>query len=88
MNSTVKYKGPRHVYMTDDEVEIPMTEQSMEGQVEKMSLQTGNRVKIPDDWNDFLGIEQGDDLAILCEEDSIRIFEWSLDKLSELRDGD
>lgn len=68
----------------ENEVEIEMPEQDKEGHVEKFQLQTGNRVKIPDDWNEQLGLEEGDEIAVVCEEDRVVVMGWDLEKIKEL----
>jgi len=70
--------------MNRDEVKIPMTEESQVGEVEKFKIQTGERVKIPDEFLEEHDLEQGSKVAVVCEEDGIKIIEWTLDNLQDL----
>lgn len=70
----------------DPDVKIPMVDDNPVGDVEKLTVQTGNRVLIPKEWLEHHDLEEGDDILIVCREDGVEVMEWSLDKLTELRD--
>lgn len=70
--------------MDEDEVDITMAETDPSGQIEKYTIQTGKRVKIPDNWLEFLDLDEGDDVIVKCEDDSVVIKEWNNDNLRDI----
>lgn len=76
--------------MIEDEDGIsrrPMSEaeESMEGSIKTYTIQTGNRVKLPDDWVDDLGLEEGSEIILHHDGDSIKILENSVDNIQGLK---
>lgn len=67
-----------------DDVDIEVPEKDHSGDVEKFKIQTGSRVKIPQEWLNYLGLEVGDDIIVACEDDGILVKEWTRENLQEL----
>lgn len=66
------------------DVEIPMSSKDHSGEIEKFTIQTGGRVKIPDEWLDYLDLNEGDDVIVACGDDSVTIIEWTKENLKEV----
>jgi bifunctional DNA-binding transcriptional regulator/antitoxin component of YhaV-PrlF toxin-antitoxin module len=70
--------------MTDDAPDLRMNESDPVDEVEKYTLQTDSRVKIPEKWAHFLDIDEGDDMVLVCKEDKIIVAKWSLERIQEM----
>jgi len=70
----------------DEVPDIELKQSDSVGSIEQLTLQVGNRVKIPDEFINYLGLEEGDDVGVLCRNGSIVVIEWSIEKISEMKD--
>lgn len=67
--------------MTEEEPQIDLDKRDRTGEVEMNTLQTDGRVSIPERFYRFLGIEEGQRVLIICEEDRIEIMKGSKDNI-------
>lgn len=57
------------------------------GNIQTRRLQEQGRVDIPEHFYEHLGIDVGDNIMIVCEEDGVKIVEATVDKLSLSQNG-
>jgi len=56
------------------------------GQVKTRQLQKQGRVDLPDHFYEHLGMNVGDSIMVVCEEDGVKIVEATADKLALEKD--
>lgn len=61
--------------MGDGEPEINLDKRDPVGEIEANTLQTDGRVSIPERFYRHLGIEEGQRVLVICEENKIEIME-------------
>lgn len=71
--------------MTNEkDVTVEMPEQNYDGEIEKFTVQTNSRIKLPEEWLESLDLRIGDGVAVVHEGDHIKVFEWDRSKLTDI----
>lgn len=70
--------------MDERDVTVEMPEQDYEGEIEKLTVQTNSRVKLPEQWLDSLGLEIGDEIAVVHDGDHVKILKWTRENVKEV----
>lgn len=72
--------------MTDNDVDIELRQDEPIGDVEMVTVQSDNRLSIPERFLEYLGLNHEDNVAIICKERGIEVVEGTIDKINKVSD--
>ncbi len=58
-------------------------ESDPEGDMETRKVQSLGRVDVPDEYLEYIGVDEGDKVLVICEENSVTITEATKTKVME-----